>query len=135
VGGSAQSGAIKNVSVPGQLWDYLGNRQVKFTESFTPWRWATGEVSAPNNHESHLAALRLAVDLFDSGRMRAYREPFVALLSQQRAMRAIWFRSLVHQVTPQVCDFVAKDSALQPWRGGNPLPKSGAAHTWQKGPG
>ena len=93
-------GAIKNVSVPGRLWDYLGNRQVKVTESFTPWRWATGELSAPNYDVSHLAALRLAVDLFDSGRMRESREPFVELLSQQRAMRSIWFRSLGHQVIP-----------------------------------
>src|SRR5262245_54765834 len=62
-------GTIKNVSVPGRLWDYLGNRQVKVTESFTPWRWATGELSVPNYHNSHLAALRLAVDLFDCGRM------------------------------------------------------------------
>jgi len=93
-------GTIKNVSVPGRLWDYLGNRQVKVTESFTPWRWATGELSAPNYHEPHLAALRLAVDLFDSGRMREYREPFVELLSQQRAMRTAWYRSLLHQVIP-----------------------------------
>jgi hypothetical protein len=93
-------GAIKNVAVLGRLWDYLGNRQVKVTESFTPWRWATGELTAPNYDESHLAALRLAVDLFDSGRTRDYREPFVDLLSQQRAMRSVWFRSLVHQVIP-----------------------------------
>lgn len=93
-------GAIKNVAVPGRLWDYLGNRQVKVTESFSPWRWATGELSTPNYHEEHLAALRLAADLFDSGRTRMCREPFVGLLSQERAMRFPWFRSLVHQVIP-----------------------------------
>jgi hypothetical protein len=92
--------AIKNVAVPGRLWDYLGNRQAKVTESFSPWRWATGELSAPNYGEGHLAALRLVADLFDSGRMRHYREPFVALLSQERAMRSAWFRALVHQVVP-----------------------------------
>jgi hypothetical protein len=92
--------AIKNVAIPGRLWGYLGDRQEKVTESFSPWRWATGELSAPNYHERHLAALRLAVDLFDSGRERAYREPFVWRLSQERAMRSPWFRSLVHQVIP-----------------------------------
>jgi hypothetical protein len=93
-------GAIKNVAVPGRLWDYLGNRQAKVTESFSPWRWATGELSTPSYGEAHLAALRLAADLFDSGRLRRYREPFVELLSQERAMRSVWFRSLVHQVIP-----------------------------------
>lgn len=92
--------AIKNVAVPGRLWDYLGNRQVKVTESFSPWRWATGELSSPDYGEEHLAALRLAVELFDSGRMRHYRERFVALLSQERAMRSLWFRALVHRVIP-----------------------------------
>ncbi|MGO8947111.1 MAG: hypothetical protein ACLQUY_05505 [Ktedonobacterales bacterium] len=93
-------GAIKNVAVPWRLWDYLGNRQAKVTESFSPWRWATGELSTPRYDEAHLAALRLAADLFDSGRMHRYREPFVGLLSQERAMRSVWFRSLVHQVIP-----------------------------------
>jgi hypothetical protein len=93
-------GAIKNVAVPGRLWAYLGDQQAKVTESFSPWRWATGELSRPNYHEAHLAALRLAVDLFDSGRTRAQRERFVGLLSQERAMRSPWFRSLVHQVIP-----------------------------------
>jgi hypothetical protein len=93
-------GAIKNVAVPGRLWDYLGNCQDKVTESFSPWRWATGELSTPNYSGAHLAALRLAADLFDSGRLRTYRERFVWLLSQERAMRSVWFRSLVHQVIP-----------------------------------
>jgi len=98
--GLLNRGTIKNVAVPGRLWDYLGNRQAKVTESFSPWRWATGALSAPNYGEEHLAALRLAVDLFDGGRMRQHRERFVALLSQERAMRSLWFRALVHRVIP-----------------------------------
>jgi hypothetical protein len=93
-------GAIKNVAVPGRLWDYLGNDQAKVTESFSPWRWATGELSAPTYGDEHLAALRLAVELFDRGRTRSEREQFVGLLSRERAMRFPWFRSLVHQVIP-----------------------------------
>ncbi len=81
--GLLNRGAIKNVAVPGRLWDYLGNRQAKVTESFSPWRWATGELSRPNYQQAHLAALRLAVDLFDSGRTRGYREQFVGLLSRK----------------------------------------------------
>jgi hypothetical protein len=98
--GLLNHGAIKNVAIPGRLWRYLGDDQDKVTESFSPWRWATGELSRPNYHETHLAALRLAVDLFDSGRTRGGRERFVGLLSQERAMRFPWFRALVHQVIP-----------------------------------
>jgi hypothetical protein len=98
--GLLQRGAIKNVAIPGRLWTYLGDEQEKVTESFSPWRWATGELSRPNYHAAHLAALRLAVDLFDSGRTRPQRERFVGLLSQERAMRFPWFRALVHQVIP-----------------------------------
>jgi hypothetical protein len=93
------------VAVPGCLWDYLGNHQAKVTESFSPWRWATGELSTPNYDDEHLAALRLAVDLFDSGRTRRSREQFVGLLSQERAMRFPWFRSLVHQIIPSDARF------------------------------
>src|SRR5262245_53546190 len=84
--GLLNRGAIKNVAVPGRLWDYLGNCQDKVTESFSPWRWATGELSSPNYDDEHLAALRLAADLFDCGRTRMYREQSVRLLSQEQAM-------------------------------------------------
>ncbi len=94
--------AIKTIAIPPRLWDYLGNRQEKVTESFHPWRWPGGELAAPNHNEHHLVALRLAVDMFDLGRTRACRERFVRLLSQGhgREMRAPWLRSLTHRVIP-----------------------------------
>jgi hypothetical protein len=96
--------AIKNIAIPRRLWDYLGNRQDKVTESFHPWRWPGGALAAPNHHDQHLVALRLAVDLFDMGRTRACRERFVRLLSHGNGhgqqMRAPWLRSLTHRVIP-----------------------------------
>jgi hypothetical protein len=92
--------AIKNIAIPRRLWNYLGNRQEKVTESFHPWRWPRGELAAPNHTDQHLVALRLAVDLFDMGRTRACRERFIRLLSHGREMRAPWLRSLTHRVIP-----------------------------------
>jgi hypothetical protein len=34
-----QRGSIKNVSIPRELWEYLGGCQFKVTRSFTPARW------------------------------------------------------------------------------------------------
>lgn len=86
---------ITNVSVPGRLWDFLGNRQAKVTRSHPAGRWADPDTRIPARFGDHLPALRFAVDLYDRAGTRAERERFIAELTAQPQMRESWLRSLV----------------------------------------
>ena len=90
--------AIKNVSIPRELWLYLGNTQEKVTKSFTPRRWADPRTAKPNYDEEHLRALRLALEVFESGRTEGRREKFASLLVKETAMKHAWFRQLAQEV-------------------------------------
>ncbi len=87
--------AIKNASIEGRLWGYLGNYQTKVSPSNPHWRWADETMLSPTRQEEHLQALRLALRLFDMGRSDDERQRFAARLTQERAMQEAWFRSLV----------------------------------------
>lgn len=92
---SVPKATIKNVSIPPDLWNHLGNGIEKTTPSFS-WRyWGAEELEHPRRSESQLAALCLAVYLFEKGRLRTERGKFCSLLQKQRGMRENWFRSLV----------------------------------------
>ncbi len=41
-------GAVKNVSIPRDLWEYLGNYQDKVSRSYTPSRWGDPALSSPS---------------------------------------------------------------------------------------
>ena len=86
---------ITNVSVPGRLWDFLGNRQAKVTRSHHAARWADPDIRLPARFGDHLPALRFALDLYDRARTRDERERFVAELTAQPQMREAWLRSLL----------------------------------------
>ncbi|MEO6419434.1 MAG: hypothetical protein ABIP39_08520 [Polyangiaceae bacterium] len=88
-------GAVKNVSISGAMWRYLGNEQVKVTRSHTPARWADDALAQPNRHEAHLKALRLAHSLFELGRTAEQRALFAKLLAKETAMKDKWMRALV----------------------------------------
>ena len=90
--------ALKGVSVPGRLWDYLGNRQQKVQRSNPPWRWADPEMRQPPRDPEHIAALRLAVMVFEGARMREERGALAGLLADEGAMRYAWLRSLVNEL-------------------------------------
>ena len=49
----------------------------------------------PPRDKERLAALRLAVRVFDAGRTKAERKRLAAELAQQREMREDWLRTLV----------------------------------------
>lgn len=87
--------AVKNVSVPPHLWDYLGNYQQKVSLSYTPSRWGSPAAAAPSYSTDQLMALRLAYDLFEMGRTKKAREKFASLLATESAMKHDWFRNLV----------------------------------------
>jgi hypothetical protein len=86
---------IKNVSIPPELWDYLGNEQPKVTPSNPPWRWGTAALTSPVRDPAHLAALNLAVFLYDRGNASSERRTFADCLAQTPAMRERWFRALI----------------------------------------
>lgn len=93
--------AIKNVSIEGRLWDYLGNRQQKVATSNPPWRWTDESMLAPPREEEQLKALRLALRLFDIGQTNDHRQLFAACLAKQRAMREPSFRALIIELRGQ----------------------------------
>ncbi|MEM1180172.1 MAG: hypothetical protein AAGM22_17655 [Acidobacteriota bacterium] len=92
------SGAARNVSAPGHFWRYLGNTQAKVSETNPPWRWHDASVKQPPRGATHLAALRLALRLFDAGSDPAERRRFTEELSRQRAFRYPWCRKLISQL-------------------------------------
>ncbi len=93
-----RSHAIKNVSVPWRLWDYLGNRQQKVTPSNPRWRWGSDELAQVPRAEHHLQALRLALKLYDQGLSVESRRRLSTLLARQPAMTEGWFRTLVNEL-------------------------------------
>jgi hypothetical protein len=95
--------AVKNVSIPGRLWDYLGNRQQKVTRTQPPHLW-TEETwrTAPPREEEHFASLRLALRIFDTARTRPEQFAFAAELSdrlhRQQWSTSAWVRTLIAEV-------------------------------------
>lgn len=87
--------AVKNVSIPFALWNYLGNYQDKVSLSYMPSRWGDLKLTLPSYYENQLTALRSAFDLFELGRTKEKREEFAALLTEENAMKNDWFRKLV----------------------------------------
>ena len=90
--------AVKNVSIPGPMWDYLGNRQGKVVPTNPPWRWADSAITRPPRDSEHLLALRQALKLFDLGCTANERQSFSTELANQYAMRESWCRSLVAEL-------------------------------------
>jgi hypothetical protein len=91
-------GAVKNVSIPRDLWEYLGNYQDKVSRSYTPSRWGDLALSSPSHSDRHIKALRLAFELFELGRKKERREQFASLLVKEPAMKYGWFRMLVQEI-------------------------------------
>ena len=93
-----QKGSIKNVSVPRELWQFLGNYQAKVTLSYTPARWGDSELSSPSYSDRQLKALRFAYHLFELGRGKERRKQLVSLLVKEQAMKHEWFRLLAQEI-------------------------------------
>lgn len=89
---------VKNVSVPGELWNYLGDVQPKVSLSHPPWRWGKVEFSQPPRHEDNLAALTQALRVYDLSRNKEEREAFSSELTRQPAMSKSWLRTLVNEL-------------------------------------
>lgn len=90
--------AVKNVSVSHDLWDYLGDYQLKVSPSHTPSRWGDPSSSTPNHSPDQLKALRLAFDLFELGRTDEKRAELASRLVNVPSMKYSWFRELVTEL-------------------------------------
>jgi hypothetical protein len=93
-----QRGAARSVPVPGRLWDYLGNRQLKVAESYPPDQWGREAVARPFRSADHAPALRLALRLFDTGGNKDHRRRFIAELADIGALRQSGLRYLASQM-------------------------------------
>jgi hypothetical protein len=90
-----ESDSIKNVSINWRLWDYLGNRQWKVTDSYSPQKWGKEEVMLPSRNFETIQALKRALNLFEIGRMQEEKLKLVEELTQEKAMQSSWFRQLI----------------------------------------
>ena len=87
---------IKNISIPGTLWDYLGNRQAKVGKTNPPDSWNDEEILLPPREEENLKALRRAYDLFILGRKEKIL--FSDMLCREKALNKEWFRRLINEL-------------------------------------
>lgn len=91
--------AVKNVSIPGRMWDYLGNQQAKVARTQPRPRWRDTEWRfAPPRDSPHLESLRLALRIFDTARSRQERSEFARELARQPALSKPWLRSLLGEL-------------------------------------
>lgn len=89
---------VKNVSIPGKLWDHWGNRQTKVEPSHPPHRWADPTSEDPPRFEGNLTALRLTVHLYQLGERKPERHALARALARTPGMRESWCRTLVGQL-------------------------------------
>jgi hypothetical protein len=91
-------GAVRNVSVPRDFWDYLGNEQPKTTPSNSPTRWGADDLQVPPRWENNLDGLRLAVAVYDRATSRDERLLFSSELSSLAEMSLDWVRATVAEL-------------------------------------
>ncbi|MDP1827737.1 MAG: hypothetical protein Q8L48_30975 [Archangium sp.] len=94
--GELPSGAIQNVSLESSVWRYLGNDQLKLTESFHRGRWASAQ--APKHDAFTRQGLREAVALVEQGRSAELRRTIVRLLGREPTWREPWLRRLAGEL-------------------------------------
>lgn len=87
---------IKNISIPGSLWGYMGNTQAKVSKSNPPNTWDEDDILFPPREESNLQALRRAYSLYSLGRKE--KIAFSDLLCQETALGEEWFRGLIAEL-------------------------------------
>ncbi|MEL6109578.1 MAG: hypothetical protein AAFU85_26510 [Planctomycetota bacterium] len=92
------SRSVKNVSVPGRFWDYVGNRQEKVSWSNPPARWSDPNIMRPPRQHSHQVALEFATKVFDNAVTSEERCSFADVLRKQPQMKESWFRDVVRMI-------------------------------------
>ena len=94
---------VKNVSISGHMWSYLGNTQKKVSRTQPQWRWRDDEWRfAPPRDPENLESLRLALRIFDTARSEGEKPEFARMLARQPALSKPWLRSLVAELRKTV---------------------------------
>ena len=88
-----KSGAVKNISIDGQFWDYIGNKQKKVENSYHSKYWGDDGFSKPNHLKGRLEALRLAYQIYKIAKQKNEQLKLHKLLSNRQAMKDAWLRS------------------------------------------
>jgi len=86
----------KNVSISGELWHYLGNWQIKVSNTNPPDSWGKEEILLAPRENDKLIALRRAYDLYQKGKNKKLE--FSSYLAKETSMTETWFRSLVTEL-------------------------------------
>jgi hypothetical protein len=90
--------SIKNVSAPANFLWYIANDQPKVTLSFHPGLWDRDDKGGKTLSEAQLAALNLAVQLYDAGQSREERLALAGLIANAPEMRQAATRRLVLRI-------------------------------------
>lgn len=94
-----ERGALCELAVASQLWDFIGNWQVKSTPAFSPDDWGRDKAARPHHEVYYRVGLRAARRIYEAGCAPETRERFAIFLAAETvAMRGAWFRRLVHEV-------------------------------------
>ena len=90
---------VKNVSIPGTLWDYLGNKQSKVSRTQPISKWQNDEWRfEPPRDAENLESLRLALRIYNHAGTAQDREQFSRELAEQPAVSESWLRTLIGEL-------------------------------------
>lgn len=84
---------IINLSIPGRLWDYLGNWQDKVSLSNPPYFWGSEHLLHPPRYQRNLQALRQAYALVQHGRQD--KLDFAGRLAQTPEVKTPFVRHMI----------------------------------------
>ncbi|TDC80158.1 hypothetical protein [Actinomadura sp. 7K507] len=91
--------SITNISLDGEVWGYLGNRQDKLTASFHQQRWSEHSVRRPRHDQDARHALAEAVALVETGRTREVRNRLARHIAEEPTVSERWVRALVSELS------------------------------------
>jgi hypothetical protein len=89
---------IKNVSIESSRWNLMGNYDPKVSLSNPPWRWGKDDLLYPSRENDQLAALNLALFIYDTGNSVDERLAFAKCLATAPGMRHSWYRELITEL-------------------------------------
>jgi hypothetical protein len=91
--------AIRNVSLDGFVWSYLGNEQLKTAPTFRRTRWADFSLAHPRHDKHTLQALAEAVALVEHGRLPETRRALAQVITTEPTITEPWLRTLARELT------------------------------------
>jgi hypothetical protein len=87
--------AVVSVSLDPDVWEYLGENQIKITPAFLPSQRGS---AGPQHDQWTRFALAEAVALVEYGRSAEGRRALARAMAGERALSKPWLRTLIHQL-------------------------------------